>query len=102
MERFFAERGIQLSSSMEMSSNEAIKQGVEAGLGLGIVSLHTVELELEARRLVTLNAERFPILRRWYVVHRRGKRLPMVARAFRDFVLSEAERFVRTPSIPGR
>lgn len=99
IERFFANRGIRLSGSMEMSSNEAIKQGVEAGLGLGIVSIHTVELELEAGRLAILDAQCFPIRRRWYVVHRRGKRLPMVARAFRDFVLSEAERFVRTPNV---
>lgn len=98
MERFFSDKGIALASGMEMSSNEAIKQSVEAGLGLGIVSIHTVELELEANRLITLDIECFPILRHWYVVHRQGKRLPRVARTFKDFVLSEAQRFVRTPT----
>jgi DNA-binding transcriptional LysR family regulator len=97
VQRFFSDNGFRISSSMEMSSNEAIKQGVEAGLGLGFVSIHTVELELEAGRLVTLDAESFPIMRYWYVVHRKGKRLPAVARAFKDFVRSEAERFVRSP-----
>ncbi len=91
MERFFHERGIQLETGMEMTSNEAIKQAVEAGLGLGIVSVHTLELELETGRLVILNVKGFPILRHWYLVHRRGKRLSPVAEAFRQFVLNQAE-----------
>ena len=91
MERFFNQRGIQLETRMEMTSNEAIKQAVEAGLGLGIVSIHTLELELETRRLVVLDVQEFPILRHWYVVHRRGKRLSPVAEAFRQFVLTQAD-----------
>ncbi len=90
MERFFAERRITLSTGMEMNTNEAIKQGVEAGLGLGIVSLHTVGLELEMKRLVILNVEAFPIERQWYVVHRQGKRLSRAAQVFKDYVLDEA------------
>ena len=87
MERFFDEQGFQLKTGMEMTSNEAIKQAVEAGLGLGIVSIHTMALELEAKYLVVLDVEKFPILRHWYVVHRQGKRLSPVAEAFRQFVL---------------
>ncbi len=90
MERFFADRGIALSTGMEMNTNEAIKQGVEAGLGLGIVSLHTVGLELEMKRLAVLNVEAFPISRQWYVVHRKGKRLSRAATAFKTYVLEEA------------
>ena len=90
MEHFFAERRISLSMGMEMNTNEAIKQGVEAGLGLGIVSLHTVGLELEMKRLAVLNVEAFPIQRQWYVVHRQGKRLSRAAQVFKDFVLHEA------------
>lgn len=90
MERFFAEKEVQLTTGMEMSSNEAIKQAVQAGLGLGIVSIHTLELELETRRLTVLDVESFPILRHWYVVHRQGKRLSPVAQLFKDFVAREA------------
>ncbi|MFV1993744.1 MAG: LysR substrate-binding domain-containing protein [Acidiferrobacterales bacterium] len=88
MERFFGEHEVTLTTGMEMTSNEAIKQAVEAGLGLGIVSIHTLELELETRRLVILDAQPFPILRHWYIVHRQGKRLSPVARAFMEYVLS--------------
>jgi len=90
MERFFTEHGVSLTTGMEMTSNEAIKQAVEAGLGLGIVSIHTLELELESGRLITLDVNMFPILRHWYVVHRKGKRLSPVAMAFKQFVVTKA------------
>lgn len=89
MERFFEERGFRLNTGMEMTSNAAIKHAVEAGLGLGIVSIHTLELELEAGRLILLDVEGFPIQRHWYLVTRRGKRLPPVAQAFFDFLMGE-------------
>ncbi len=89
MERFFSEQGIRLSKGSEMSTNEAIKQAVQAGMGLGILSLNTVTLELETRRLTVLDAEAFPILRHWYVVHREGKRLSTVAQAFKMFLLED-------------
>ncbi|MGD8784643.1 MAG: LysR family transcriptional regulator [Thioalkalispiraceae bacterium] len=91
MQRFFTERGIELKTGMEMTSNEAIKQAVEAGLGLGIVSVHTLALELETKRLVILDVKEFPILRHWYLVHRHGKRLSPVAEAFRQYVLENAD-----------
>lgn len=90
MERFFAEHGLQIRQGMEMTRAEAIKQGVRAGMGLGIVSTHTIELELETGRLVVLDVEGFPIIRRWYLVYRKGKRLSPVAEAFRRFVIDES------------
>lgn len=90
MERFFAERGVRLRTGMEMRSNEAVQQAVQAGLGLGIVSIHTLELELETGRLAVLDVEGFPIMRQWYIVHRAGKRFSPVAQAFKSFVLEEA------------
>lgn len=86
MERFFAEKGIHLTIGTEMSTNEAIKQAVQAGMGLGILSLHTLSLELESGRLVVLDVQHFPIQRNWYVVHRKGKRLSVVAQAFKDYL----------------
>ncbi|ADC62299.1 LysR family transcriptional regulator [Allochromatium vinosum] len=92
MERFFSERGQTIRHGMQMTRNEAVKQAVRSGLGLSVVSLHTIELELETRRLVTLDVEGFPDRRQWYLVYRRGKRLSPAAGAFREFVLSEAAR----------
>ncbi|MEO8332765.1 MAG: LysR family transcriptional regulator [Gallionella sp.] len=91
MERIFAEHRIQPHISMEMETNEAIKQAVQAGMGLGILSLHSIELELETGRLAMLNVEHFPLLRHWFVVHRSNKRLSGAALAFKDFLLTEAK-----------
>ena len=98
IERFFSAHGAELLTGMEFGSNEAIKQAVAAGLGLGIASVHTLELELETNRLVILDVEDFPIRRSWYIVHREGKRLSPVAQAFRRFVLAEAEDYVALPA----
>jgi len=97
MERFFNEKGIHLTTGMVMTSNEAIQQAVQAGLGLGIVSLHTLELELQTHHLVVLDVESFPIMRQWYVVNRKGKRLSPITQAFKDFVLKEAKSLWHMP-----
>jgi DNA-binding transcriptional LysR family regulator len=102
MENHFREHGVTLSAPMEMSTSEAIKQGVEAGLGLGILSLHTLEMELALKRVKILDVETFPIMRYWYVVHRQGKRLSFVTNAFRNFVLEEGEALVSLPSWSNR
>ncbi len=90
MERFFAERGIVFRAGSELGTNEAIKQAVQAGLGLGVISAQTIELELETGRLAVLPVEGFPIMRHWYIVHRRQKRLSPAAQAFRAHLLSAA------------
>lgn len=95
-ERFFAAHGIKMKTSTEMSKNESIKQAVQAGMGLSILSLNTVMLELEAKRLAVLDVEAFPIQRHWYLVHRTGKRLPGVAQAFKEFILKEAATLLKS------
>jgi DNA-binding transcriptional LysR family regulator len=97
IERFFARHNIQFHTGIEMTSNEAIKQAVEAGLGLGIVSIHTLELELETGRLQILDVFDFPILRHWYIMQRKGKRLSPAANEFKQFVLEQAKAFIRLP-----
>ncbi|QOJ23714.1 MAG: LysR family transcriptional regulator [Gammaproteobacteria bacterium] len=90
MERFFAAHKIKINKGMETDTTEAIKQAVQAGMGLGIMSQHTAELELETGRLKILDVQGFPIIRYWHVVHRKNKRLSSVAKAFREFLLKEA------------
>jgi DNA-binding transcriptional LysR family regulator len=94
MERVFAQHKIQPHISMEMETNEAIKQAVQAGMGLGILSLHSIELELETKRLAMLNVEHFPLLRHWFVAHRSNKRLSSAALAFKEFLLTEAKKTI--------
>jgi DNA-binding transcriptional LysR family regulator len=94
MERVFAQHRIQPHISMEMETNEAIKQAVQAGMGLCILSMHSIELELETKRLAMLNVEHFPLLRHWFVAHRSNKRLSSAALAFKEFLLTEAKKII--------
>ena len=82
MERFFVESGVNYQPGCELNTNEAIKQAVQAGLGIGVVPAQTIELELQTGRLAVLSFEGFPIIRRWFVVHRSDKRLSNAALAF--------------------
>ena len=93
IERFFEKEKVAFQSSFEMTSSETIKQAVRAGLGLGIVSEHTVELELETARLVVLDVAGFPLVRHWYLAQRKRKRLSPVAAGFKEFVLRKARSF---------
>ncbi len=97
-QHFFDDHDVPFNKVIEMTSNEAIRQAVEAGLGLGVVSIHTLELELETGRLAILDVQDFPIMRHWYLIQRKGKRLSPAAQAFRAFVLEQAEQFIRLPA----
>ncbi len=97
MERFFSDHRLKIHRGMQMTRNEAIKQGVRAGMGLGVVSAHTIELEVETGRLIVLDVVDFPILRRWYMVYRKDKRLSPAAVAFHDFVSEEARKIKDAP-----
>ncbi len=93
VEKFFEANGLKLKAAMEMNKNEAIKQAVEAGLGVGVVSQHG---ELATRNLCILDVQGFPLMRQWYLVQRQGKRLSPAAQAFAEFVQSEAKRVARS------
>ncbi len=98
MERFFAAHDITITASMEVSSDEAIKQSVQAGLGLSVMSQDAVEMELTLNRLKILDVADFPIQRYWFVVHRKGKRLSAIAEAFKNFLLNEAAALLEKPA----
>jgi DNA-binding transcriptional LysR family regulator len=84
----------QLNIAMEIKSTETIKQAVVAGMGVSFLSAHTVSRELRAGSLAMLDVVGFPLMLNWYVVHRRNKRLPPVAQAFKDFLLRDGARLI--------
>ena len=87
VERLFGEAGVSLTTHLEFDDSEAIKQGVISGLGVAFLSQHSLRLELAAGELAILDVEGFPLRRRWYAMHRQGKRLSNAAQSFLDFLL---------------
>ncbi len=98
IDRVLAKHGCAFTNTTEMSSNEAIKYSVMAGLGLGIASLHTIKMELESGHLVMIKAENFPIIRHWHIIKRKGKSLSPAAQAFQKFVMQEADNYMKSYS----
>jgi len=89
-----------LNIAMQIRSTETIKQAVIAGFGLSFLSAHTVSRELQTGSLTALDVQGFPLNLHWYVVHRRTKRLPPVAQAFRNFLLSDGAALI-AQAVPG-
>lgn len=89
-----------LRPAMQIRSTETIKQAVVAGFGLSFLSAHTIGHELQAGKLRVLDVQGFPLWQQWYVVHRRGKHLPPVAQAFKEFLLAEGAALIQL-ALPG-
>ncbi len=90
MERFFAERHFVPKIGAVLSSNETIKQAVMAGMGIALLSRHTIGLELQTGRLAELDVVGLPLMRRWYVVRRAGRFESPATTAFVEFVVQNA------------
>lgn len=71
---------------MELGSNEAIKQAVVGGLGVSVLSKHTLTLEGHMSELAVLDVEGFPIMRQWHVAYAKDKRLSVIAETFLDYL----------------
>lgn len=91
----FDRHGIEPHVRMELSTNEAIKQAILAGLGVSILSRYTLGLDTEQSHVAILDVEDLPIERQWQFVYPVGKQVAPVARAFMDFVRTEAKRLVQ-------
>ena len=79
---------------IELGSNETIKQAVMAGLGIALISAHTIAAEIADGRLVTLDVEGLPIVRQWFVVNRADRPLSPAARAFVEFARRRGGEFL--------
>lgn len=95
MEDGFGEYLRDINIAMEIKSTETIKQAVIAGMGITFLSGHTISLELQAGSLAILDVQGFPVMLDWYVVHRKNKRLPPVALAFKNFLLSDGAKLIQ-------
>jgi LysR family transcriptional regulator, low CO2-responsive transcriptional regulator len=91
MEAFFIEHRFEPRITMEMSSNETIKQAVMAGMGLSFLSLHTMGLEMRCGLMHLLDIAGTPVMRMWNVVHLQSKLLSPAAEAFRYFIIERGE-----------
>jgi len=84
IERF---TGLDFNSDIQINSNEAIVEAVQAGLGIGFVSKHSVSLQLKNNIIKQLDVAPFPIIRQWHIVHHAEAELSPIARRFKQFII---------------
>jgi len=92
--KLFERRGLTPKIRLELSTDEAIKEAILAGLGVSIMSRFTLGLEPEPSRLICLDVDGFPLENHWYFAYPLGKQLSATARAFMDFARLEAKGLV--------
>jgi DNA-binding transcriptional LysR family regulator len=92
------EHGVKVKVKLELGSNEAIKQAIAGGLGISVLSRHT--LLMDAHEFSILDVQHFPIKRIWYIAHPSGKQLSIVARTYYDYLLDAAKKIVEEEIAP--
>jgi len=85
-EQFLEQHSISVKTRMTLGSNEAVKQAVAGGLGLAVLSQHTLTLDESSGAFAVLDVKGFPLLRKWYAVYPKGKRVSAVTRAFIEHI----------------
>ncbi len=90
----FEKHGIEPKIRMELSTNEAIKQAIIAGLGVSIMSRYTLGLDVAHEQLAVLDVEGLPIQRNWMFVSAAGKQMPVIAEGFIRFTREVAKPLV--------
>ena len=88
IERF---TGLNFNSDIQINSNEAIVEAVQAGLGIGFVSMNSVGLQLKNKIIRQLNVEPFPIIREWHIVHHADAELSPIARRFKQYIIDNTQ-----------
>ncbi|MGD1912232.1 MAG: LysR substrate-binding domain-containing protein [Rivularia sp. (in: cyanobacteria)] len=100
VQQLFDENNVEVKVKLELGSNEAIKQAIAGGLGISVLSRHT--LMPYAEDLTILDVENFPIKRNWYMVYPNGKQLSIVARTYSEYLLEAAKQFASETSLYGK
>lgn len=95
MEKFILKNKLPVMKKMELTSNEAVKQAVIAGMGFSIMPLIGIKNELNAGELQIVPVKGFPIKSVWNLIWLQDKGFSMVARSFLDYVRSEKQNIIK-------
>lgn len=88
-EQFFSAHGVRPRIRMTLGSNEAVKQAVAGGLGLAVLSRHTLAMDETSGAFAVIDVQGFPLVRHWFAVHPQGKQLGPAARAFLEQISAD-------------
>ena len=91
-DQFFRQMRFRPDVRLELGSNEAVKESVAGGLGVGVVSRHALHGQQKEHGVSVMAVEGFPLPSAWHIVHPSSKKLSPLAQAFKQHVLTEISR----------
>ena len=91
-DQFFSKKKFRADVRLELGSNEALKESVAGGLGLGLVSKHALHGLMKEHGVGIVDVEGFPLPSAWHIVHPASKKLSPLALAFKQHLLEEISR----------
>ena len=99
MEKFFSDNNISVLKRMELSSNEAVKQALLAGLGYSIMPIIGIKNELQNKELEIIPIKELPIKTTWSLIWLKGKNQTLVSAAYLEFLKKETSNIVQSKFI---
>ncbi|MFY8178049.1 MAG: LysR substrate-binding domain-containing protein, partial [Limnohabitans sp.] len=92
VDQFFKKYKWRPNIRMELGSNEAVKEAVAGGLGIGVVSQHALHGHQKEHGVAMVRVQGFPIRSSWHIVHAKRKKLSPIAAAFKKHLIQEIKR----------
>lgn len=86
MEGIFKKYRLKPNIEMEIDNNESIKQAIIANMGISILSHQSIAIEQKVGLINVLQVSGFPVRHKWHLVKSKGKKLPIIAQKFYDYV----------------
>ncbi|BAQ59974.1 RuBisCO operon transcriptional regulator [Geminocystis sp. NIES-3708] len=90
VQNLFNQHNVNVKVRLELGSNEAIKQAILGGLGISVLSKHTLTFACH-EDLTILDIQNFPIAKHWYISHLAGKQLSIIAKTFLEFLIDRTQ-----------
>ena len=95
MESFIDQNNITIQKKFELTSNEAIKQSLLAGLGYSIMPLIGIRNELHSKELQVIPMKGLPIITNWSLIWLKGKKHSPVSSSFLEYLKNEKDKLIR-------
>jgi DNA-binding transcriptional LysR family regulator len=95
MEQYLVKHKIAIEKEMELTSNEAVKQAVIAGLGISIMPIIGIKNELQNGDLQIIEMIDFPLETNWNLIWLKSKNLSLVAKSFKKHLEENKENIIK-------
>jgi DNA-binding transcriptional LysR family regulator len=95
MEKYIKRYNLPVRRKLELTSNEAVKQAVIAGLGFSIMPLIGIKNELLNNQLQIIPVKGFPIQSTWHLIHLKNKKNTPIAAAFLEYIQQEKKKIIQ-------